>query len=311
MDVVTIGWLTMDDIVLADHSCRPGVLGGGALYSAVGARIWASDVGIHSATGQPFLDTVRAAIERRDLDTAGIGAVDGNGLQLWLLHESATDKQQVPKLTSSTAEEMDRGRGPLPAAYALARGFHVAPQTPAGSIENARRLHALPGRPMVTLDLLSDEFIDRRLYADLGFLDAVTAFLPSEAEIERIWNPPDLQAWLRDQASARACHMGAKLGEQGSIVCDWRTGALTHVPAYPARVVDTTGAGDGYCGGFLAGLVAGRPLAECAAMGTVSASYVVEACGALATARPDPAERDARLRTIMEGVSALPGRVSA
>ena len=305
IDVVTIGWLTMDDIVLPDHRCRPNVLGGGALYSAVGASIWAAKVGVHSVTGRPFLDRVRDAIKRRGLDTEGIGAIAGNGLQLWLLHETATDKQQVPKLTSSSADEMDRGRDPMPAAYVEACGFHIAPQSPAGSIENAHRLGALPGKPIVTLDLLSDEFIDRRLYADPGFLAHVTAFLPSEAEVARIWNPADLHAWLRAQASAHACHVGVKLGEQGSIVCDARSGLLTRVPAFPAQVVDTTGAGDGYCGGFLAGLVAGRSLAECAAMGTVSASYVIEACGALETERPDPVERDARLRTVLDGISTV------
>ena len=302
MDVVTIGWLTMDDIVLTDHRCRPDVLGGGALYSAVGAQIWAAQVGIHSVTGRPFLDGVRDAIGRRGLDTEGVGAIEGNGLQLWLLHESGTDKQQVPKLTSSSADEMDRGRGPMPATYATARGFHIAPQSPSGSIETAARLHGLPGRPVVTLDVLSDEFIDRRLYADLGFLSAVTAFLPSDAEIARIWNPPDVPQWLRQQASAHGCHMGVKLGEHGSMICDAQTGVLIHVPAFPAQVLDTTGAGDGYCGGFLAGLVAGRSLVECAAMGTVSASYVVEACGALATQRPDSADRDARCRTVLDGV---------
>jgi sugar/nucleoside kinase (ribokinase family) len=305
MDVVTIGWITMDDIVLTDHSCRPNVLGGGALYSAVGAQIWTANVGIHSVTGRPFLERVRDAIEQRGLDKHGIGAVAGNGLQLWLLHESATDKQQVPKLTSSRAEEMDRARGSLPAAYANTRGFHIAPQTPAGSIDNARCLAALPNNPIVTLDLLSDEFIDRRLYADLAFLDHVTAFLPSEAEVERIWDPTDLDSWLRQQASAHICHIGVKLGEQGSVVCDAQTGQLTRVPAFPARVVDTTGAGDAYCGGFLAGLVAGRPLVECAAMGTVSASYIVEACGALETERPDSAERNARLETVLKGVSII------
>jgi ribokinase len=303
MDLVTIGWLTMDDIVLTDHRCRPDVLGGGALYSAVGAQIWAANVGIHSMTGRPFLESVRNDIERRGLDNRGIGAVAGNGLQLWLLHESATDKQQVPKLTSSDPHEMDPARGPLPAAYLNARGFHIAPQTPAGSIENARRLGAAPNNPKVTLDILSDEFIDRRLYADLGFLEHVTAFLPSEAEVARIWDPADLHAWLREQSSLHSCHMGVKLGELGSIVCDAQTGQITRAPAFPARVVDTTGAGDAYCGGFLAGLLEGRPLAECAAMGTVSASYVVEACGALDTERPAPAERDGRLQTVLRGVS--------
>jgi sugar/nucleoside kinase (ribokinase family) len=79
--------------------------------------------------------------------------------------------------------------------------------------------------------------------------------------------------------------------------------ALYRVPAHPAHVVDTTGAGDAYCGGFVAGLAPGRPVGECAAMASVAASYVVEACGALATAGPTDTERDARLRAVRAGIA--------
>ena len=293
IDIATVGWLTMDDIVLLDHSCRPGVLGGGALYSAIGAQIWSDRVGVHSVTGREVYEDVRARIASRGLDGEGVGAIDGAGLQLWLLHENETFKRQVPKLNSATADDMDRGRGPLPEAYRGARGFHVAPQSPAGTAENVRTLSELPQRPVVTVDILSDEYIDRRLYADLAFVRGASAFLPSEQEIMRIWEPPDIAIWLRETASRLKCHMVAKLGERGSLVCDAESGVLIRTPAHPAKVVDTTGAGDGYCGGFVAGLAAGRPLAECAAMGAVSASYVIEACGALETQRPSVAARQA------------------
>ena len=93
--------------------------------------------------------------------------------------------------------------------------------------------------------------------------------------------------------------MVAKRGEKGSLLAEAETGRLSHVPALEVGVVDTTGAGDAYCGGFVAGLVKGQGPAVCAAMGTVAASYVVEACGALATPSPEPAERDARLESAL------------
>jgi sugar/nucleoside kinase (ribokinase family) len=299
IDVVTVGWLTMDDIVLIDHSCRPGVLGGGALYSAIGAQIWSDSVGVHSVTGRDVSEDVRTRIASSGLDGEGVGAIDGGGLQLWLLHENETFKRQVPKVNSATADEMDRGRGPLPEAYRGARGFHVAPQTPAGTAMNVRTLSELPHRPVVTVDILSDEYIDRRIYADFAFVRGASAFLPSEQEIMRIWGPSDIGLWLRETASRLKCHMVAKLGERGSLVCDAESGVLIHTPAHPVQVVDTTGAGDGYCGGFVAGLAAGRPLAECAAMGAVSASYVIEACGALETKRPSVAARQARMQRVL------------
>jgi sugar/nucleoside kinase (ribokinase family) len=301
-ELVTIGWLTIDDIILGDV-VRRDVLGGGALYSAVGAHVWNGSAGIHSVTGRRHLDLVRGDIEERGLDSRGIGTIEGNGLQLWLLHENDRDKQQVPKLSSSTAAEMDAGRGPLPACYEGARGFHIAPQGPESALANAAQLSALPSRPVVTMDLLADDYVDASLYRNLGFLKWLSAFLPSEAEIMRIWRPEDIEGWARQQALAHGCPIAVKLGEQGSLVCAPDRRQIFRIPVFPASVVDTTGAGDSYCGGFLAGLAQGRPPDICAAMGTVAASYVVEACGALNTAMPDDAERDARLARVMASIT--------
>src|SRR5947207_3316800 len=249
MDIVTIGWLTVDDIVLTDGTCRQAIVGGGAVYSAIGAHLFAGQVAIHSVCGRPYLERVMRDIAARGIDTGSIRTTEGNGLELWLLHESEVHKQQVPKLSSSPADEMDRERGPLLGSYRTARGYHIAPQTPAGSLANVEALCELEHRPVVTMDILSDRFIDARVYQDLAFLDRLTAFIPSESEILRIWRPASLEDWLRDNAVRHGCHLVAKLGEKGSLLSEARTGALSRVPALEVDVVDTTGAGDAYCGG--------------------------------------------------------------
>ena len=48
-----------------------------------------------------------------------------------------------------------------------------------------------------------------------------------------------------------------------------------HVPAFPATVVDTIGAGDSHAGGTLAGLAAGWPLADAILLGNAVAAWVV------------------------------------
>jgi sugar/nucleoside kinase (ribokinase family) len=52
------------------------------------------------------------------------------------------------------------------------------------------------------------------------------------------------------------------------------------VPAEPTEVVDTTGAGDAYAGGFLAGLTSGKTLDECGRLGSVAAAAVISQYGA-------------------------------
>jgi sugar/nucleoside kinase (ribokinase family) len=48
-----------------------------------------------------------------------------------------------------------------------------------------------------------------------------------------------------------------------------------YVPAFPASVVDTIGAGDSHAGGTLAGLAAGWSLADAVLLGNAVAAWVV------------------------------------
>merc|ERR1711988_292165 len=67
-------------------------------------------------------------------------------------------------------------------------------------------------------------------------------------------------------------------------------GLVTEYPviALPKeKLVDTNGAGDSYVGGFLAGLVKGLPLDQCAKAGAYAASIIVQHSGCSYPATPD------------------------
>lgn len=301
VDLVTIGWLTVDDTVLQDGTTFMGVPGGGALYSALGARVWSGSVGIHAAAGRSHVTATKDILRKADIDTAGIASARGDGIEFWLLHESEIHKQQVAKKISQPPLQLDEDRGPMPIAYEKARGFHIAPQGPDSGIAIAR---ALSGRQAaVTMDILSDAIIDVTPYRDLSWIAHVDAFLPSEAEIADIWAPTSVLGWLSDTAKAGRCHMIGKFGSRGAVVAEARTGHLTEVPALDVNVVDTTGAGDAFCGGFLAGLAMGHPPVRCAAMGTVSASFAVAARGVPLEPRFETPERDDRMGRVMAGLT--------
>ena len=66
--------------------------------------------------------------------------------------------------------------------------------------------------------------------------------------------------------------------EAGSVVL--RGAEVVEIGPEPARVVDTTGAGDAYAAGFLVGLTAGRPLAVCGRLGSIAAAEIISHYGA-------------------------------
>jgi sugar/nucleoside kinase (ribokinase family) len=60
---------------------------------------------------------------------------------------------------------------------------------------------------------------------------------------------------------------------------DAATGESLRIPALPVHVVDLVGAGNAYCGGFLAGWIYKKDLRLAGIWGAVSASFLVEQVG--------------------------------
>jgi ribokinase len=73
---------------------------------------------------------------------------------------------------------------------------------------------------------------------------------------------------------------------------------MWEIPAVPVPAIDTTGAGDAYCGGFLAGLVETGDALEAGLRGAVSASLAIQDHGAQAGMEPDRSDVDQRLRAL-------------
>jgi len=78
---------------------------------------------------------------------------------------------------------------------------------------------------------------------------------------------------------ARRCDIAVvKVGKEGAFV---QQGTQKwNIPAFAATVVDTTGAGDYFAAGFLAGLANGCDLGKCGVIGSIMAGEVIQVIGA-------------------------------
>jgi len=108
----------------------------------------------------------------------------------------------------------------------------------------------------------------------------VDVIVPSWDEIRRLYpegcTPEEAVLRLRELGAPNAV---VKLGGQGCITCDSQV-RVRRVPIYRLdRVVDPTGAGDSFCGGLTVGLTETGDLAQAAAYGAVSSSFIISAFG--------------------------------
>jgi ribokinase len=294
--LVASGYLTRDDLVLRDDRVMRNVPGGGALFSAAGALPWVSPVGLHACTGADYPNMDLERIAATGIDLSSVTAGPAHGLHLWLLEEDETHKQQHPKLTSCDIRELDAHRPPLPADFAAVEAFHVATSLPETQRALAMEMRRIAPRALISLDIWTESFFDYSAYRDPVFFANVDCFLPSAKEIEDLWGPDDLPGVMRMLAAYGPMLVVVKRGEAGALLYDRERDTLWEIPALPVAVVDTVGAGDAFCGGFLAGLLLTGDSLEAAVRGTVSASLAIEQYGALRETPPDAATLAQRLR---------------
>jgi len=87
-----------------------------------------------------------------------------------------------------------------------------------------------------------------------------------------------------------------RMGAEGSLIAS-REGDLFQVPAVPAeKVIDVTGAGNAFCGGWITGMVETGDLTVAARRAAVSASLAIEQYGALYPLKNLPERAAARLK---------------
>jgi sugar/nucleoside kinase (ribokinase family) len=137
-----------------------------------------------------------------------------------------------------------------------------------------------------------DPNIRPELQRDSGYLQAVRAImamatyvLPSDADAAVLWPGQDLKVWVQNLTDALAVVL--KRGENGCIGIRPETIVL---PAHPVTVIDPTGAGDCFCGTFVALMEMGHDF-------HFALSHA-NAAGALAVSKLGPMEGNSNLLTI-------------
>jgi ribokinase len=288
--VVVVGSINIDHVLRLRRLPRPGEtvgegvltqhMGGKGANQAVAARQIVDDVRLLAAVGSD--DAGRAA--RDDLASAG---VDVSGVRI--LPDRATGTALIfvdddganmigvaPGANAALAPpdggQLDHGHGvlllgfevpdhvflPL-AAHAAERGWVVV-------------VNPAPARPLHETLLASKPIL-----------------VPNELELMALSPASDVTTAAMALSERSGAPVVATLGDRGALLADALTGCQT-IAAPTVSAVDTTGAGDTFCGTLAAGLALGRELGDGVRLAVSAATRSIQLTGA----RRMPAEPDQR-----------------
>ena len=283
MRVLNFGSLNLDYVYAVERFVRPGETlsassrevkcGGKGLNQSValaraGAKVW--HAGCLGDGGEPL----RRLLAENGVDVSLLRAVDapqghtviqvdGAGENCILLY-GGSNRRVTPAQIEDTLSRFGPG------------DWLVLQNEINGNADIVARAHALGLR----VALNPSPFNDALSGVDFGKL---AWLLVNEVEAEQLTGTADPDAawrWLHGRWPGLS--LLVTLGAAGSAA--WRVDgdAVTAArqPAFPARAVDTTAAGDTYTGYFIAGLTEGLPLQECMRRASRAAAISVTRPGA-------------------------------
>jgi ribokinase len=140
-----------------------------------------------------------------------------------------------------------------------------------------RLLDAIPANVKVSFD-------PGALYARKGYaaiepiLRKTHVFMPNAIELELLTGKLDYCKAADLMVGQGVKIVAVKLGTKGCYVTDGRERHF--VEALKVNVIDTTGAGDAFCAGFLYGLIKEKSLEDCSRLGNFVASRCIMQMGA-------------------------------
>ena len=151
-DIVFLGNLLVDDIVLRDGRTLMGEPGGAVLHAALAAALWGVKVGICSIAGTDYPPQALDTLAARGIDLKGVRHLDRTGGRAWLLYEPAV-RRTVYHLDCPSHGDISPTLADIPTAYAAARGFHLAPMPLSRQLDLAHGLAPAAGvNRIVSLD---------------------------------------------------------------------------------------------------------------------------------------------------------------
>ena len=297
MTVLVSGWVAIDDIETPFAKVERS-LGGSATCAALAAALF-SEVRLLAVVGEDFPAEMRTRLDRPGIDLRGLQTIQGGKTSRWgarYHYDLNTRDTWYPELGVSVAH-----LPPLPPEWADTTAACLG----AGDPKYQRELMHGLSAPRVTLVDTIKMFIEEapeELRETMRHADFVTV---NESEARQLAQTPSIARAARAMLAGGARGVVIKLGEYGAAFAS--NGDYFVAPGYPLEeVIDPTGAGDAFAGGFIGYLdtvavVTPAEVRKAIIYGSTTASFTVEGFGPsrlLTLTRPEVEKRYREFRAL-------------
>jgi len=245
--ILVAGHASVDHVFTPNGSrVQPG---GAAIYAAMAAKVFCDEVGLVTAVGGDFeyMDLLR------EFGLPNVVVTKANSSRFEIHYDDKWVSRY--RISSFGAARYLRATRVVSAATGYSH-VHLAPMPPAKTrkaVEGLRRIGGMKISVNSWEGYMSSEE-DRKVLRDI--LSEVDYFIINEREVTRLAEVDSIPAALRVMDTR---HLLVTLGELGAIYV--KDGKLDMIPAawgIGGKIVDTTGAGDTWCGAFVGALSRGE-----------------------------------------------------
>ena len=246
---LVLGGIIVDDLIYDNGNTSMGVVGGGGLYAAVGARIWTEEVFMVARVGANFDVEV---VDSYGLSSEYIEETSLPTPRAWQILDAQHERTQIPRVsTTEWYAQLIIDESNLPdeklftGLHILGRGF----ESEARIIERYMR----KGTIISYEPVVSEHTNKKHLDVIVSCLEMVNIFSPDLLACEVIGNLRDpIQAgrWFADHGVKNVV---VRMGKQGALLVQTDNDNVWQIPSCANEIVNTVGAGNAFCGGFLVG----------------------------------------------------------
>jgi len=278
-DVTVVGHFAIDSIRLPSRSGPFVVLGGSVAYVSLVTKRLDGTVSIISKVGGDFPEAYLWWLRQEDIDLSGVIKLENERTTRFELEYSKDLSKRTLRLENRAPPI---NMSDLPNSL-RARAVHIAPI--AGEISYEVVEHLKGCTEVLSLDpqglLRSFDDAGNVTYSspvDKRLLSLMNIYKSSQDEISIVTGRSDLNSAIKAVHDFGVETVLVTLDVKGAVLSVEET--LYRIPACDSvKVVDPTGAGDVFMGGFLIEYIHQKDSLWCACVGSAAASLIVEGLG--------------------------------